>query len=120
MMQEIADPRLRVYAVWVPMLSGQEKDVPVATRLMPDGRTTHYWDEGGTLVRAYTQALSLAEDAWDIYFLYGPDARWEAEAPPKPHFWMHQLGSRDQPRVAGPYLDAAVFADSARLLLNRR
>jgi hypothetical protein len=120
MMQKISDPRLRAYSVWVPKLRGQEKDVPVATRLMRDDRATHYWDEGGSLMRAYTRVLSLPEVAWDIYFLYGPEARWDGDLPPKPRFWMHQLGSRDQPRVNGPYLDAAVFADSARRLLGQR
>lgn len=119
MMRKLSDPRLRVYSVWVPKLSGEEKDVPVATRFMPDDRATHYWDGAGVLVHAYTKVLSLPEDAWDIYFLYGPEARWEADLPPTPRFWMHQLGSRDSPRVDGPYLRAEAFADSVKAALKR-
>jgi hypothetical protein len=34
--------------------------------------------------------------------------------------WMHQLGSKDAPRVDGPYLDPKVFAANANEILNRR
>lgn len=114
------DPRLRAYVVWVPKLNGGEKDVPVATRLAPDERATHYWDGQGGLMRAYTQTLALPEDAWDGYLLYDPGTRWDGELPPRPPFWMHQLGSHGRPRVPGPYLDAGVFADSASQVLARR
>ena len=71
-------------------------------------------------VKGYKETLlSLPEDAWDIYFLYGPEARWEADLPPTPRFWMHQLGSRDSPRVDGPYLRAEAFADSVKAALKR-
>jgi hypothetical protein len=113
------DSRLRTYVVWVPKLNGQEKDVPVAMRLVPDERATHYWDAQGGLMRAYTKTFALAEDAWDMYLLYDRWTRWDGELPPKPRFWMHQLGSRDRPRVPGPYLDAGVFADSANQMLGR-
>jgi hypothetical protein len=32
---------------------------------------------------------------------------------------MHQLGSPRRPRVNGPYLDAAVFLEKTRELLNQ-
>lgn len=32
----------------------------------------------------YKPVLAIAEDAWDIFMIYGTDARWDAEAPPKP------------------------------------
>jgi hypothetical protein len=106
-------PRLRAYVVWVPKLYGHEKDVPVATRYVPDARATHYWDSAGVLVRQYDTVLALGEDAWDVYMVYGPSARWDGTTPPKPDFWMHQLG----PRVPGPYLDPAIFAAYANSLL---
>lgn len=94
--------------------------MPVATRLVPDERATHYWDATGQLMRGYARKLALPEDAWDMFLIYGPEARWEDDLPPEPRFWMHQLGSPDQPRVRGPYLDAGVFADSAKGMLERR
>ena len=112
------DPRLRTYVVWVPMLNGQEKDVPVATRFVPDERARHFWDGEGQLMRAYTQTFSLSEPAWDLYLLYAPGTTWDDELPPMPYFWMHQLGSHDRPRVPGPFLEPGVFADSANRLLS--
>jgi hypothetical protein len=108
---------LRNYVVWVPKLGGTSKHVPDATRVVADARASHYWDELGVTIRAYTAVLGLSEDAWDIYMIYGPEARWEGEVPPKPAYWMHQLGSARRPRVDGPYLDAAVFANKAGELL---
>jgi hypothetical protein len=67
---------------------------------------------------AFTRTLGFSEDAWDVYLLYGPSARWDGDLPPKPDFWMHQLGEKDHPRVDGPYLDADVFATRANALLK--
>lgn len=118
MMKAITDPALRSFVVWVPKRSGKEKDVPVATRLMPDDRAAHFWDENGAVMQAYTKVLALPVDAWDIYFLYGPEARWDSDVPPKPHFWMHQLGGLPG-EMAALHLDSRVFADSVRSLLRR-
>jgi hypothetical protein len=78
---------------------------------MTEARLQHFWDGKGLLVRGYKPVLALAEDAWDIYMIYGADARWDGDAPPKPLFWMHQLGDPDDPRVtSAPFLDAREFA----------
>ena len=70
------------------------------------------------LVRSYDSVLGLHEDAWDVYMIYGADARWTGVTPPAPAFWMHQLGSADHPRVRGPYLEPRVFAAQANSLLR--
>lgn len=114
------DPRLRAYVIWVPKLRGAEKDVPVATRLLPDDRAEHFWDSTAAVMGAFTRTLGFGEDAWDVYLLYGPEARWDGEIPPKPEYWMHQLGSKNTPRVNGPYLDPQVFATKANEMLTRR
>jgi hypothetical protein len=119
-LKKSADARLRSYVVWVPKQWGEEKDVPEATRFVTDARASHYWDEGGGLMRRYTSVLALPEDAWDIYMVYGPNARWEGDAPPAPDYWMHQLGSRERPRVQGPFLDEEIFAQHVSALLGSR
>lgn len=111
--------RIKVYLAWVPRFRGMERDVPKATGTMADARVSHYWDGDSQLVKGYTRTLGLPEDAWDIFLLYGPDARWDGADPPAPEYWMHQLGSARNPRVAGPYLDAAVFLQKTRELLSR-
>lgn len=100
--------------MWVPKLFGEEKDVPVATRFVPDARATHYWDSGSVLVRSYDTVLGLGQDAWDVYIAYGPAARWNNATPPAPDYWMHQLG-----HVNAPILDPVVFAAHADSLLRR-
>ncbi len=109
----ISDPSLRGYIVWVPKLDGHENNVGEATHTIADPRATHYWDGDSYLVRSYNQILQLGQDAWDVYLLYGPDARWDGPNPPQPQYWMHQLTG-----VTGPALDANAFADHARALLD--
>jgi hypothetical protein len=106
---KLPDPNLRVYMVWVPKLRGLERDVPSATIQIPEPRALHFWDAPSVLVRGYRETLSLSEDAWDVFLLYGREARWEGERPPEPAYWAHQLGSRNRPRVTGPWLDGSVF-----------
>lgn len=69
-----------------------ERTVPKATKLLPDERVTHYWDGDKKLGEAYKPVLGLDQTAWDVYLLYPPDAEWKTQDPPKPVFWMHQLG----------------------------
>ena len=110
---------LRIYVVWVPMFRGRESDVPKATTEVLDSRASHYWDGHSLLVSGYKQTLGFNEPAWDIFLLYGSRARWDGDRPPFPDFWMHQLGSRRNPRVNGPYLDADSFLTRARAILAR-
>ena len=46
--------------------------------LVPDSRVIHFWDEGSIVGRWFAQRAGYQVDVvWDIYFLFGPDARWE-------------------------------------------
>lgn len=110
------DPNLRVYMVWVPKSRGLERDVPGATIQFPEPRAQHFWDEPGVLLRGYRERLRLTEDAWDVYLLYGPDATWTEQTPPEPLYWAHQLGSKEKPRLNGPWLDGALFLEHLRLV----
>jgi hypothetical protein len=112
------DPDLRVYMVWVPKLRGLERDVASATTQHPEPRAQHFWDAPGVLVAGYRDTLGLSEDAWDVFLLYGPAARWEGARPPMPDYWAHQLGSKEKPRVPGPWLDGAVFLDRLRAAID--
>jgi hypothetical protein len=110
-------PRLTPLVVWVPQSRGREEHVPNATSFVADPRARHYWDGEGLLGQGYRTLLGLSEDAWDAFFVYGPDARWEGDVPPAPHHWMHQLGSEERPRVEGPWFDAREFARRAEALI---
>ena len=118
-LQKISDDELRAYVIWVPMFRGLERDVPRATREVADPRTRHYWDGASSSMRAVRATLGVTEDAWDVFLLYPPGTTWDGTNPPAPEFWMHQLGSRDKPRIAGPYLDPPVFLARTRDVLDR-
>jgi hypothetical protein len=109
----IASPNVRALVVWVPKLRGRERDVDEATHTIPDPRAVHFWDGDSYLVHAFNATLNLGQDAWDIYLLYGPNARWDTAQPPVPQSWMHQLSGVDHPK-----LDAATLAEQVRIQLR--
>ena len=118
MLAKLDDPAVRVYVVWVPMNRGLERDVPHATKEVWDARAKHYWDGDGQLIASYRNVLGgYNEPVWDTYVLYDKGTTWEGDAPPKPAFWMHQLGSERKPRVAGgAFWKPAVFLARVRSL----
>jgi hypothetical protein len=114
----IRDPSIRVFVAWVPILQddkGPPDEETVA--LVPDGRATHYWDAEGALPKLFHPVLRLPEDwpAWDVYLVYPPSVRWDAE-PPAPSYWQHQLG--DLPNA--PKLDGEAFAAELRSILAQQ
>jgi hypothetical protein len=100
----------------VPKKGAEEKNVGVATRVVPDSRALHYWDGSGATMQQWRQVIGIDEDAWDVYFLYDRSAIWTGDLPPKPAFWMHQLGGVMPDRA----LDPDVFAAQANALLKTR
>lgn len=113
------EAELRVYVVWLPVLSRMSPEALAGgarsgAKRLPDARVRHYLDAEARLGEHYTRSLELPMDdpAWDVYLVFGPAARWE-KAPPSPAAWMHQLG-------AGPraqHLDAKKLAETLRGLL---
>jgi hypothetical protein len=99
----------------VPLRGAEEKHVAEASRLASDPRVTHYWDGTNGLGQAYASVLGLPQPAWDVYLLFDPSQKWEADLPPKPVFWMHQLGGVTQ----APTLDGRIFARTADSLVAR-
>lgn len=100
------DPRLRTFVVHVPTLSANASDAKNSMALIDNPYTRHYWEETGVIGRLYQEAMNMDYYAWDMWFAYGPNVRWEGKLPPEPDFWMHQLG----PLPDDKYLDAEVFA----------
>ena len=68
---------LRVYAVWVPFSGGTRDSVDVSRQVLPDPRVVQFWD--GSAVTSEWFARNVEDSrvpAWDVYYLYGPDATW--------------------------------------------
>jgi len=79
--------------VWTPMLM---TDSLIAAKRceaeLADYRVKHYWDPDRILGQLLSQTLNLkAPMAWDVYLIYSPNHPLDADLPPAPKFWMHQL-----------------------------
>jgi hypothetical protein len=92
-----------------------ESRVPAATAKIPDGRASHYWNADGKLKADYQRVMKMEEPAWDVYYVYGPDAEWKDE-PPAPVYYMHQLRSLPPERM----LDGDKLAEEMRKLLGQK
>ena len=73
---------IKVYAVWFSMLSSDARN-RWPDQLLADPRVVHLWDGS----RAAGRWFAENEDfylpiAWDVYYLYGPKARWEETPQP--------------------------------------
>jgi hypothetical protein len=73
--------RLRVYAVWQPILP---TDFRFTRResLLADSRVIHLWDRNKAVGRWFATYRGGEDDcfmgdvAWDLFYLFGPDAHW--------------------------------------------
>ena len=77
LLEQLPYDRLRVYAVWLPMLVGDAREKWNGTT-MPDNRVIHFWDgelHAGQWFAEHVEGYRGV--SWDTYYLYGPDARWE-------------------------------------------
>ena len=72
-----SDP-LVVYAVWLRMLVGDSSDEWDET-VMPDLRVQHFWDTELEAAQWFARHVDgYKGTAWDVYYLYGPDAAWNS------------------------------------------
>lgn len=71
------DADLAVYAVWVPFLGGTRDAASLSQRVLPDPRVIHFWDGSALTSDWFADHVEQSSaPAWDVYYLYGPDARW--------------------------------------------
>jgi len=90
--------------VWVPVLRGRpvESAANDESDILADRRVTQFVDVDGAISKVYAKVINLPPPlpAWDVYFVFGPDARWpdgHGSDPPAPLYWMHQLGRAAPP-----------------------
>ncbi len=73
---------MRVYAIWLPMLWSDSREMWNGTNI-PDPRVTHFWDGQHTIGEWFAKEIDGYEGiAWDVYYLYGPDATWKTVPSP--------------------------------------
>ncbi|MBI1885856.1 MAG: hypothetical protein HYS09_06045 [Chloroflexi bacterium] len=86
MLEKHASAKLQVYAVWLPMYPGDERS-KWSGKVLSDPRVVHLWDESRTAGRWFAEHVGFEGPlqgpvAWDVYYLYGEEARWEAAPSP--------------------------------------
>jgi hypothetical protein len=128
-----ADPRLQIFIVYEPVLGVARhlpwlriaggKDVPKAASLIHNPDVHNYWNPTGSFGRLLSRSVGLENQgrqvyAWDVWLLYGPEAKWDSAGPPRPQLLMHQLSAL-QGNPQFPHLDTRVFAARVHALLTR-
>jgi hypothetical protein len=106
----LSNDRLRVLVVHVPTLGAELHHAERAAQLMGGSSVMHFWDPSGHSGDAVQRALQVSDYAWDVWLTYGPEPTWDAETPPEPATWSHQLGSLP----ASKRLDPEAFAADVR------
>src|SRR5258708_20370521 len=98
---------VKIYSAWEPMLPTDAKiAVGRATKNLTDPRVSHFWDADTVLAKSFAPVLGIKDGrAWDVYLLYDQNAEWK-DTPPKPVFWMEQLGISEETKLDGAKLTA--------------
>ena len=86
-MEKMPSSKLKVYAVWLPMISTDARSRWSWTAgVIDDPRVVHLWDEKkviGTWLAGQPDIKGFEGGVvWDTYLLYGPEARWESTPGP--------------------------------------
>jgi len=119
-MKKFGTDKLVTYVVWLSILGGQDEPTLQenarrnADLLPPGPRVVHYADPELRSGKAYGPVIGVpyGSPAWDVYFLFGPGARWK-DKPPTPDYWEHQLGGMPSERR----LDGPRFAEAVKRFL---
>lgn len=89
--------------------------MPSAAALVTDRRARHYWDPDMAVGSLYQDDLGLPEPAWDVWLLFGREAKW-GEGGPGAAWWEHQIRGLPDSR----WLDPQRFAHRAGALASPR
>jgi hypothetical protein len=114
-LKSVTDNRVRAYIVWLPIFGGDFKgEARRLSNSFRDKRVTYFLDPESSTGKQWEPVLKTQRlIAWDVYLLYGADARWEEE-PPQPAYWMHLLGGVTK----APRLDEATFTAKLKGMLD--
>jgi hypothetical protein len=115
-LDKIDDPNLAAHVVWVPRNGAKEQHVDRVTHLVTDGRAPQYWDETGAIIDPYTEMLELTGPCAGVFLLFGPEARWGDDGPPRPdHVEDAHAKQYDRPH---PQFDSERLAAKVRETLG--
>lgn len=113
---------LSVFSVYIPMVAGDAKlPADQSAKTLSKYGVKSYWDGDRKLGESYAKYLKLdraLQVAWDVYFVYGPEAVW-GKTPPKPAYTMHQLKENDPLCLDGPKFRQAVEKELKKVKATR-
>jgi hypothetical protein len=114
-LDQIADPRLRVYVLWGPMLGDEtEASTHRAASHLPDPRVMQFWDPTPAMAKRIGQSVGLKDTAaWDVFLAFPAGERW-ADPAPAPAYFVHKRGDQ---LPSDRSFDAAKLRDRVRDLL---
>ena len=76
-LQQHPSAHLQVYATWLPMLGPDSRSAWDGS-VLSDFHVKQYWDEQRIVGQWFAQNVNLYRGtAWDVYYLYGPEATWD-------------------------------------------
>lgn len=86
-----------VYAVWFNVLPSDNRSTWDPKRLT-DPRVSQFWDTDQVIGRWYADNIGFSHGplAWDVYYLYGPEATWEEIPSPLLSTGYTLFGQRSQ------------------------
>ena len=68
---------LRAYVVWVPFLGANRESAHVSQGVIADPRVLQFWDGAALTSNWFAKNVDHSSfPAWDVYYLYGPNASW--------------------------------------------
>jgi len=84
-LEEIHDPKLRVFAVWEPVLATDMRAPSTTTlRRLRDPRVSQFWDKERLLSHAMGEH-GRSTIVWDYIAIYDAGKEWK-DSPPEPVF----------------------------------
>ncbi len=91
-----ATAQLRVYAIWLPMLGGDQRATWDST-VLPDPRVIHLWDADRLAGRWFAENVDGYQGvSWDAYYLYGLAAEWQSTPGPPLSIGSSVFGRREE------------------------
>ena len=76
---------MRIYAVWLNQRSTDERD-EIDEATLADERVTQYWDGEGVTGTYFAEndlgGLGYSGFVYDVYYVFGPHAKWADEPGP--------------------------------------
>lgn len=114
-LKSVTDDRVRAYIVWLPIFGGDFKgEARKLSNSFRDKRVSYFLDPESETGKQWERVLRTERViAWDVYLLYESDAEWKEE-PPRPAFWMHQLGGVTK----APRFEEATFTSKLKGMLD--